>query len=81
MGGAGVVIHQTIHLGGHHDRQYRVRISDASLRAEPLRLHGHHEKSLVDVGKAILPFILLFIGCLLVLTYVPQISTLLPGFS
>jgi C4-dicarboxylate transporter DctM subunit len=36
------------------------------------------KRSLVDVGKAILPFILLFISCLLVLTYVPQISTFLP---
>lgn len=36
------------------------------------------KRSLVDVGKAILPFILLFLGCLLVLTYVPQISTFLP---
>jgi C4-dicarboxylate transporter DctM subunit len=36
------------------------------------------KRSLVDVGKAILPFILLFVACLLVLTYVPQISTLLP---
>ena len=36
------------------------------------------KRSLVDVGKAILPFILLFVACLLILTYVPQISTLLP---
>jgi TRAP-type C4-dicarboxylate transport system permease large subunit len=35
-------------------------------------------KSLVDIGKAVLPFILLFIFCLLVITYVPKLSTLLP---
>ena len=34
--------------------------------------------SLVEIGKSILPFILLFLGCLLVITYVPQLSTLLP---
>jgi C4-dicarboxylate transporter, DctM subunit len=36
------------------------------------------KKSLVEIGKSILPFILLFLGCLLVITYVPQLSTLLP---
>jgi C4-dicarboxylate transporter DctM subunit len=35
-------------------------------------------KSLIEIGRAVLPYILLFIGCLLVITYVPQISTLLP---
>ncbi len=35
-------------------------------------------RSLVEIGKSILPFILLFLGCLLVITYVPQLSTLLP---
>jgi C4-dicarboxylate transporter DctM subunit len=35
-------------------------------------------RSLIDISKAVLPFILLFIACLLVITYVPQISTLLP---
>jgi TRAP-type C4-dicarboxylate transport system permease large subunit len=35
-------------------------------------------RSLVEIGKAVLPFILLFIGCLLVITYVPKLSTLLP---
>lgn len=36
------------------------------------------KRSLVDVGRAILPFILLFLGCLLVITYVPQLATFLP---
>jgi C4-dicarboxylate transporter, DctM subunit len=36
------------------------------------------KKSLVDIGKAILPFILLFLGCLLVITYVPKLSLILP---
>jgi C4-dicarboxylate transporter DctM subunit len=36
------------------------------------------KRSLVEIGRAILPYILLFIGCLLVITYVPQLSTLLP---
>jgi len=36
------------------------------------------KRSLVDVGKAILPFILLFLSCLLVITYVPWIATFLP---
>jgi len=36
------------------------------------------KRSLVEVGKAILPFILLILSCLMVLTYVPQISTFLP---
>jgi C4-dicarboxylate transporter DctM subunit len=36
------------------------------------------KRSLVEIGKAVLPFILLFIGCLLVITYVPKLSTLLP---
>jgi C4-dicarboxylate transporter DctM subunit len=35
-------------------------------------------RSLVDVGRAILPFIAIFLGCLLVLTYVPQIALFLP---
>lgn len=38
------------------------------------------KRSLVDVGKAILPFILIFLGCLLVITYVPWIATFLPKF-
>jgi C4-dicarboxylate transporter DctM subunit len=36
------------------------------------------KKSLIEVGKAVLPFILLFIFCLLVITYVPKLSLLLP---
>jgi len=35
-------------------------------------------KTLVEVAKAILPFIALFIGCLLTVTYLPKISLLLP---
>ena len=34
--------------------------------------------TLVEVGKAILPFIILFLCCLLTITYVPKISLLLP---
>jgi len=36
-------------------------------------------RSLIDIGKAILPFILLFLGCLLVITYMPELSTFLPN--
>jgi C4-dicarboxylate transporter, DctM subunit len=36
------------------------------------------KRSLIEIGKAILPFILLFIGCLLVITYVPKLSLILP---
>ena len=36
------------------------------------------KRSLIEVGKAVLPFILLFIFCLLVITYVPKLSLLLP---
>ncbi len=36
------------------------------------------QKSLVEISRAVLPFIAIFIGCLLVLTYVPQISLFLP---
>ena len=36
------------------------------------------KKSLIEIGKAVLPFIALFIGCLLVITYVPKLSLLLP---
>ncbi len=36
------------------------------------------KRSLVEVSRAILPYIAIFIGCLLVLTYVPKISLLLP---
>jgi len=36
------------------------------------------KRSLVDIGKSVLPFILLFLCCLLVLTYVPKLSLLLP---
>jgi C4-dicarboxylate transporter DctM subunit len=36
------------------------------------------KKSLVEIGRAVLPFIALFIGCLLVITYVPKLSLLLP---
>jgi len=35
-------------------------------------------KSLVEIGRAILPFIALFIGCLLTITYLPKISLILP---
>lgn len=35
-------------------------------------------KSLVEIGRAVLPFIAIFLGCLLALTYVPQISLFLP---
>jgi C4-dicarboxylate transporter DctM subunit len=35
-------------------------------------------RSLIEIGKAVLPFILLFLFCLLVITYVPKLSTLLP---
>jgi len=35
-------------------------------------------KSLIEIGKAVLPFIALFIGCLLVITYFPKLSLLLP---
>lgn len=35
-------------------------------------------KSLIEIGKAVAPYLLLFIFCLLVLTYIPQISTFLP---
>ncbi len=36
------------------------------------------KRSLIEIGKAVLPFILLFIGCLLVITYVPKLSLILP---
>ena len=36
------------------------------------------KRSLIEIGKAVLPYIILFIACLLVITYVPKISTLLP---
>ncbi|MBW6485854.1 MAG: TRAP transporter large permease subunit [Syntrophobacterales bacterium] len=35
-------------------------------------------RSLVEISRAVLPFILLFLACLLIITYVPQLSTLLP---
>jgi len=35
-------------------------------------------RSLVEIGRAILPYIAIFIGCLLVLTYVPKLSLILP---
>lgn len=35
-------------------------------------------RSLVEIGRAILPFILIFLGCLFVITYVPKLSTFLP---
>jgi len=36
------------------------------------------KKSLIEIGKAVLPFIVLFLACLLVITYVPKLSLLLP---
>ena len=36
------------------------------------------KRSLVDIGRAVLPFILIFIVCLLVITYVPRLSLILP---
>ncbi|MCX5798653.1 MAG: TRAP transporter large permease subunit, partial [Proteobacteria bacterium] len=36
------------------------------------------KRSLIEIGKAVLPFIAIFIGCLLVITYVPKLSTFLP---
>lgn len=35
-------------------------------------------RSLIEIGKAVLPFILLFLACLLVITYIPKLSLLLP---
>jgi C4-dicarboxylate transporter DctM subunit len=35
-------------------------------------------RSLIEIGKAVLPYILLFLACLLVITYVPKLSLLLP---
>ncbi|MCX8111512.1 MAG: TRAP transporter large permease subunit [Syntrophorhabdaceae bacterium] len=35
-------------------------------------------RSLVEIGRAVLPYIAIFIGCLLVLTYVPKLSLILP---
>jgi C4-dicarboxylate transporter, DctM subunit len=36
------------------------------------------KRSLIEVSRAILPFMLLFFGCLLAITYIPDISLLLP---
>jgi C4-dicarboxylate transporter DctM subunit len=36
------------------------------------------KKSLIEVSKAILPFMIIFLGCLLAITYIPKISLLLP---
>jgi C4-dicarboxylate transporter, DctM subunit len=36
------------------------------------------KRSLVEVARSVFPFILLFLACLLVITYVPELSTLLP---
>jgi C4-dicarboxylate transporter DctM subunit len=36
------------------------------------------KRSLFEIAKAILPFILLFLYCLLVITYIPKLSLLLP---
>lgn len=38
------------------------------------------KRSLVEIGRAVLPFILLLLACLLVITYVPKLSTFLPDF-
>jgi TRAP-type C4-dicarboxylate transport system permease large subunit len=36
------------------------------------------KRSLIEIGKAVLPYILLFLACLLVITYIPKLSLLLP---
>ncbi len=36
------------------------------------------KKSMIEIGKSILPFILLLIFCLLIITYVPRLSLMLP---
>jgi len=36
------------------------------------------KRSLIEIGRAVFPFIILFIACLLVITYVPKLSLLLP---
>ncbi len=36
------------------------------------------KRSLVEISRAVLPFILLFLACLLVITYIPKLSLLLP---
>jgi len=36
------------------------------------------KRSLVEIGKAVFPYILLFLACLLVITYIPKLSLLLP---
>jgi C4-dicarboxylate transporter, DctM subunit len=36
------------------------------------------KKSLIEIGRAVFPFILLFLFCLLVITYVPKLSLFLP---
>lgn len=39
---------------------------------------GLTRQSLVEVSKAVLPFLLIFLGCLLVITFLPKLSLLLP---
>ncbi len=36
------------------------------------------KRSLVEISRAVLPFILLFLGCLMIITYFPRLSTFLP---
>lgn len=36
------------------------------------------KRSLIDIGRSVLPYILLFLACLLVITYIPKLSLLLP---
>jgi C4-dicarboxylate transporter DctM subunit len=36
------------------------------------------KRSLIEISKSVLPYIILFICCLLVITYIPKISLLLP---
>lgn len=36
------------------------------------------KRSLIEIGKAVFPYILLFLACLLVITYIPKLSLLLP---
>ena len=39
---------------------------------------GLTDKSLIEVSKGVLPFLLLLLGCLMLVTFIPAISLYLP---
>ena len=67
-----------VHLGHHHGRQPRDRHGHAADRPEPVRHVGHHRDVDPRVVRAALPWTMVLLVFLVIVTYVPAITLWLP---